>query len=103
MARDVPIHFTFMSHPTPELSIRWKAVVTLPVELKPETELPIEVTDGEETPVAEATFEFAGRRLKVKDGKASIAYAEFLKGKSNTALWLYRKGHWPIPGGLTFA
>lgn len=103
MAREVPIHFTFMSHPTPELSIRWQAVVTLPVELKPETALPIEVADGNGEPVAEATFEFAGRRLKVKDGKASITYAEFLKGKSNTALWLYRKGHWPIPGGLTFA
>ena len=103
MAREVPISFTFMSHPTPEKHIRWKAVVTLPVELRPETELPIAVTDGNEAPIAEATFEFAGKRLAVKDGRAAITYGDFLKGKSSTALWLYRPGRWPIPGGLTFA
>lgn len=102
MARDVPIHFIFRSHPTPELHIRWKAEMTIPVVLKPETVLPIAVTDGNEKPIAEATFEFAGQRLAVKDGATAITYADFLKGKSSTALWLYRKGRWPIPGGLTF-
>lgn len=97
------IVFTFKSHPAPNLSVRWQAKLTFPPGAGPETELPIEVVDGEEVPVPEGVFEFAGRELPVKNGKASIVYADFIGGKHKTALWLHRPGMDPLPGGLTFA
>ena len=44
----------------------------------------------------------AGQRLAVRDGAASITYADFVKGKHEPAIWLYRKGKAPVPGALTF-
>ena len=69
----------------------------------PETTLPITVVDGNDEPVASGTLELAGQRIKVSDGKASILYADFTKGRHSVPLWLYRPNMPPIPGGLTFA
>ena len=33
----------------------------------------------------------------------ALAYADFIKGKHDRAIWLHRRGMLPIPGGLTFA
>lgn len=97
------IAFTFGSHPTPDLSQRWSARLVFPADVGKDGVLPIFIVDGNGEAVAEAVFEFAGKNIKVKDGKASITYREFLDGKSSVPLWLHRKGMKPIPGGLTFA
>ena len=54
-------------------------------------------------PVREGTLEFAGRNIPVRNGAATIRYADFVKGKHSVPLWLHRKGMPPVPGGLTFA
>lgn len=100
---DKTIAFTFASHPEKDAALRWTARLTFPPGAAAETVLPIEVRDGTAAPVPSAVFEFAGRRLNVVDGRASLTYAEFVRGKHETALWLHRPGRPPIPGGLTFA
>ena len=56
----------------------------------------------EALPVSEAVFEFAGKRLRVRDGRTSILYSDFVRGKHAKSVWVYRHGMLPIPGGLTF-
>ncbi len=100
---DKEIAFTFGSHPMKQAERRWTAKVTFPAGATAATTLPVELCDGNGAPVASGVFEFAGRRLVVRDGRASISYADFVKGKHEVALWLHRPGLPPVPGGLTFA
>ena len=53
-------------------------------------------------PVKDAVFEFAGKELPVKDGAASMTFAEFIAGKHSVPIWLHRKGKKPVPGVPTF-
>jgi len=98
---DKTIAFTFVSHPTKSIQLRWTAVLTFPAGATRETILPIRITDGEGLPV-EGMFEFAAQKLKVTAGSTSISYADFIAGKHSVPLWLHRKGLPAIPGGLTF-
>ena len=100
---DKTIAFTFMSHPEKSPELRWKAKLTFPPGSGPDTTLPIEVVDGNEEPVGAGVLELAGAKIPVKDGKAGLRYADFVKGKHSVPLWLYRDGMHPVPGGLTFA
>ena len=100
--KDKQIAFLFVSHPVKDPAWRWQARVTFPPGATAETELPVEIEDGAGEPVAAAVFEFAGRRLEVANGRATLTYADFIAGRSVSALWLYRDGIPPIPGGLTF-
>lgn len=100
---DKTLAFTFKSDPVLPLKHRWTAVVTFPAGAGAETVLPIAVTDGEENPVGAGTLELAGRRLKVVRGKTEIVFADFIRGKHETGLWLHRRGVDPVGGGLTFA
>lgn len=99
---DKTVAFTFMSHPARDARLRWKAVLAFPPGATAESRLSIAVTDGDGEPVEEGVFEFAGRRLEVRGGVASIAYADFVAGKHEVPLWLHREGLPSIPGGLTF-
>ena len=100
---DKTIAFTFGSHPMKDPALRWTARVTFPPGSTAETVLPVEIVDGEGRPVRAGTFAFAGQRLAVVDGSASISYSDFIAGKHEVDLWLYRPGCPPVPGGLTFA
>lgn len=100
---DKKIAFTFVSHPTKVPEWRWKAVLEFAPGSDENSILPITMTTEKGDPIPEGIFEFAGQRLVVKDGKASISYKDFIKGKSSVPLWLYRKGFPPVPAGLTFA
>ena len=98
------ITFTFMSQPSSEPKACWVAKLVFPGGADEKSELPIEIVQGDGQPVPEAVFEFAGCRLAVVDGKARISFADFIRGKHKTALWLHRKDvSSPMPGGLTFA
>jgi len=99
---DREITFVFGSHPTKDLAWRWAARLTFPAGATAQTPLPITMVDGYGQPIAAGEFEFAGRRLPVRDGKTSIVYADFIAGKHAVPLWLRRPGIEPIPGGLTF-
>jgi hypothetical protein len=98
------ITFTFMSQPTVDPVGCWVAKLTFPGGSDLRSVFPIEITQGDGKPVPEAVFEFAGRRLAVRDGHARISYVDFVKGKHESGLFLHRKDvPEPIPGGLTFA
>jgi len=99
---DKRIMLTYYSHPMKDLKMRWKAHLTFEPGSVDETPAVIALEDGEGAPIASATFELAGRRLKVTDGRAAIACGDFVKGKHETAIWLHRKGVVPVPGALTF-
>lgn len=99
---DKRIVFTFASHPMRDARQRWRAELEFPPGSTSETMLPIRMVDGEETPVAEGTFEFAGLLLPVRNGAASLTFAEFVAGKHSVPLWLHRPGLEPVPGGATF-
>ena len=100
---DKTIAFSFHSHPTKDMKTRWQAKITFPPGSTAETVLPISVVDGEGMPVESAVFEFAGQHLKVKDGEASMTFAEFIAGKHSVPIWLHRAGMKPVPGLPTFA
>lgn len=96
------ITMLFGSHPMRDLRQRWEIRLTFPAGATAATMLPIDVRDGEGTPIARAVFEFAGKSLAIRDGKGEIAYADFIAGKHEKSLWLHRPGLAPVPGGLTF-
>ena len=97
------IVFTFMSAPEKLRELRWTAKLTFPPGSGPDAVLPLTVVDGNDEPIKAATLELAGCRIPVKDGNASLAYADFVNGKHSVPIWLYRDGMEPVPGGLTFA
>jgi hypothetical protein len=98
------ITFTFMSQPTVDPKCCWVAKLLFPGGSDERSVLPLELVQGDGSPVPDAIFELSGQRLVVRDGKARISYADFVRGRHEKGLWLYRKDvPEPIPGGLTFA
>ena len=100
---DKTIVLTFASHPARLPELRWTAKLVFPPGSTAGAVLPIEIRDGNGEPVRAGVFSLAGQNLSVRDGAASVSYDDFIKGKHEVALWLYRPGLPPIPGGLTFA
>lgn len=100
---DRAIAFTFKSHPMRDPAACWTARLVFPAGAVAATRLAIQFVDGNGAPVPTGVFEFAGQRLAVRDGAATISYADFVKGKHESSLWLHRPGQPPVPGGLTFA
>ena len=82
--------------------MRWKALVVFAAGSTDETPAEITINDGEGTPIAAGTFEFAGAKTPIKAGKGAILCGDFVRGKHEPAIWLYRKGKAPVPGALTF-
>ena len=99
---DKKIVMTFHSHQVKDVSWWWKMQLHFPPGATAETVLPIVVNDGLGEPVAVGVLEFAGKRLRIRDGKSSMTYGEFIAGKHAKSIWLYRHGIAPIPGSLTF-
>lgn len=99
---DKQIAMTFHSHPTKSLKMRWKMQLVFPPGATAQTLLPLTLVDGEGAAIDTAVLEFAGKRIRIADGKAQLAYADFIAGKHAKAIWLYRHGMLPIPGSLTF-
>ncbi len=100
---DKTIAFTFHSHPTKDRKLWWIAKVTFPPGSTADTVLPITVTDEDGVPIGSATFVLAGKSMVVKDGEASMTFAEFIAGKHSVPIWLHRDGTQPVPGIPTFA
>jgi hypothetical protein len=100
---DKSVTMTFVSHQVRDRKLRWAMNLTFPSGISGGDMLPVEVEDGEGTPVKSAVLEFAGKTIKIKDGRGELAYADFVKGKHEKAIWLKRSGMEPMPGALTFA
>ena len=101
--RDKKIAFTFMSEPSGRQELKWTARLEFPPGAEADDDLPITVVGGDDEPIGSAVLELAGMSIAVKDGRASVKYADFIKGKHSTSLWLHREGMPPVAGGLTFA
>lgn len=94
---------TFGSHPNKDPLLRWTAELTFPAGAGSEAVLPLEIVDGNGDRIPEGTFEIAGNRISVRDGRGSLPYAAFIRGRHDPALWLHVSGRESVPGGLTFA
>ena len=99
---DKRIVLTFYSHPMKDVRMRWKALLTFAPGSTDTTPAEIEISDGEGTPIQGGVFELAGQSIRIRDGRGAVSCGDFVKGKHETAIWLHRKGVWPIPGALTF-
>ena len=99
---DKIITLTLYSHPMKDLRLRWKALVVFAAGSTDETPAEITINDGEGAPIPSGQFEFAGQRTHIEKGKGRLLCGDFVKGKHEPAIWLYRKGLAPVPGALTF-
>ena len=99
---DKRIVFTLYSHPMKGLRQRWKATLTFPPAATDETHAELAIRDGHGEPIAVGTLEFAGTRIAVRDGSGLLRCADFVRGKHEPGIWLYREGVVPVPGALTF-
>jgi len=99
---DKTIGLSFISHPAKSAKLRWSARLVFPPDTGPDGTLELLVNDGENEPVASGTMELAGMLVRIRGGKGSLAYADFVRGKHEKGIWLHRKGAIPIPGRLAF-
>ena len=99
---DKKVMMTLYSHPVADLKMRWKARLTFAPGSTDDSPAALVIEDGTGAPISEGTFAFAGQRLAVRDGAAAIRCGDFVKGKHDGAIWLYREGVEPVPGALTF-
>ena len=99
---DKRIVFTLYSHPMKNVKHRWKAHLAFNPGSTDDSSAELDVMDGEGAPIERGTFEFAGQRLTVRNGRALLRCGDFAKGKHEAAIWLYREGIEPVPGALTF-
>ena len=99
---DKTITLTFYSHPMKDLKMRWKAQLVFAAGSTDGTPAEITINDGEGAPIPSGQFEFAGQKTPIKAGKGKLLCGDFVKGKHESAIWLYRKGKAPVPGALTF-
>lgn len=99
---DRPIVFTLYSHPMKDPLQRWKATLTFPPGATDDAFAELTLHDGEGGPIAAGTFEFAGTRIAVHGGRGLLRCGDFVRGKHEQGIWLYREGMAPIPGALTF-
>ncbi len=100
--KDKTVTFTFASKPYDDKTLMWEARLTFPPGATAETELVIDVADGNGSPIVCGELELAGMRNKISQGKGSMTYAQFISGRHDAALWLHVQGRESIPGGLTF-
>ena len=99
---DKRIVFSYYSHPMKDLRERWKAHLVFEAGSTDASEIMIDIVDGLGEPIREGVFAVAGGQFAVCDGVARLTCADFVRGKKDGAIWLYRKGMPPIPGALTF-
>ena len=99
---DKRITFTLYSHPMKDLKQRWKAFLTFLPGSTDDSQAQLEINDGAGAPITEGVFEFAGTRIPVKDGKGLLRCGDFVRGKHEQGIWLYRTQMMPVPGAVTF-
>lgn len=81
---------------------RWRAHLTFEKGSTDDSNIVLDIVDGEGVAIGEGAFVFAGASISVKDGKGILPCRQFIAGKHDGAIWLHRKGTPPVPGALTF-
>ena len=96
------LSFLFRAIPVQHVPDFWEVRVTVHPGSSAKTPMTLSATGGSAQPIKEGTFEFMGKKVKIVNGKGEIALGDFVKGIHETAVWMMRPGHPPVPGGLTF-
>ncbi len=99
---DKTLFFFFRSIPKELNEDIWMVRAVLPPNAVTDTMMSVEATDGNGKPLDSAVFEFVGCRVDISNGKGALAYGDFAAGMGETAVWMFRPGREPVPGGLTF-
>lgn len=99
---DKTIVFTLYSHPMKDLAQRWKATVTFAPDSSDDSPAAVAIRDGRGEPIETGTLEFAGAKIAIAQGSGNLRCGDFVAGKHEPGIWLYRPGLPPVPGAVTF-
>ena len=80
----------------------WFVELTVPARATVGTRLTIQVGDRVRHPIPSGTIEIAGKALPFADGRAEIAYEDFLSGVRDSRIAVRREGGAAVPGRLLF-
>lgn len=80
----------------------WFVELTVPARATVGTKLTIQVGDRVRHPILSGTIEIAGKTLPFTEGRAEIAYEDFLSGIRESRIAVYREGAAAVPGRLLF-
>ena len=80
----------------------WFVELTVPARATIGTKLTIQVGDRVRHPIPSGTIEIAGKTLAFVEGRAEIAYEDFLSGLRDSRIAVCREGAAAVPGRLLF-
>ena len=81
----------------------WFVELTIPARATVGTKLQIQVGDRVRHPISSGTIEIAGKTLAFTEGRAEIAYEDFLSGLRDSRVAVRREGAAAaVPGRLLF-
>ena len=80
----------------------WFVELTVPAHATVGTKLTIQVGDRVRHPIPSGTIEIVGKTLAFAEGRAEIAYEDFLSGLRNPRVAVCREGATAVPGRLLF-
>ena len=96
------VRFTLHSQPQHDRAARWKTTVVFHGGSDGNSFAEVLAVDGNDADIACGELEFAGQRIAIENGKGKLRCADFIAGKHECAIWMYRRGFAPVPGMLTF-
>ena len=99
---DEEVRFYYASAIGPEDDKAWFVELTVPARATVGTKLTIQVGDRVRHPIPSGTIEIAGKTLAFAEGRAEIAYEDFLSGLRNPRVAVCREGAAAVPGRLLF-
>ena len=99
---DEEVRFYYASQIGTEDGKAWFVELTVPARATVGTKLTIQVGDRVRHPIPSGTIEIAGKTLAFAEGRAEIAYEDFLSGLRNPRVAVCREGAAAVPGRLLF-
>ena len=99
---DEEVRFYYASVIGTEDDKAWFVELTVPARATVGTKLTIQVGDRVRHPIPSGTIEIAGKTLSFAEGRAEIAYEDFLSGLRDSRVAVRREGAAAVPGRLLF-
>ena len=99
---DEEVRFYYASQIGTDDDKAWFVELTVPARATVGTKLTIQIGDRVRHPIPSGTIEIAGKALPFAEGRAEIAYEDFLSGVRDSRIAVCRKGTAAVPGRLLF-
>ena len=99
---DEEVKFYYASMIGTDADKAWFVELTVPARAAVGTALTIQVGDRVRHPIQSGTIEIAGKKLPFVEGRAEIAYEDFLSGLRDSNVAVSREGASAVPGRLLF-